>query len=136
MYKYDLGHILSSMMLKLVVVELLLYRVSCTKSERESGRRGSCLLVVTAACGEGRGDTRGRCPCAPIVCNLLIIVHLAVCGLPWFFPPLWVFHVNVGVISHCYLCFSVFLVHTSTVRLWPNKQANRILTKWYQSVVW
>ena len=50
MYKYDLGHILSMLMLKVVVI---LVKSSCTERERE---RGSCLLVVIAACGEGRGQ--------------------------------------------------------------------------------
>ena len=53
MYKYDLGHILY------VDEKVLLYRVSCIERGKERERvreRGSCLLVVTAACGEGRGQ--------------------------------------------------------------------------------
>ena len=61
--------------------------------ERER-ERGSCLLVVTAACGEERGYKRSL-PLCSHRCNLLIIEYSTVCGLPWFFPLLWVFHVNI-----------------------------------------
>ena len=51
----------------------------------------------------------------PRRCNLLShIVYFASCGLPWFFPPLWVFHVNIRVLFHCCFVF-LFFVHKSSV---------------------
>ena len=57
MYKYDLGHILSKMLMNVVeaccycCIELVVQSVREREREREE-ERGSCLLVVTTACGE------------------------------------------------------------------------------------
>ena len=91
--------------------------------ERE---REAVASIVTAACGEER-SAKGHCPCASTVVTFSPIVYSAACGLPWFFPSLWAFHINTCAF---FLLLSLFLfcVHKPTVRLWPSKVTNRILT--------
>ena len=89
---------------------------------RERGREREVVAsIVTAACGEER-SARGRCPCASTVVIFSPIVYSAACGLPWFFPSLWVFHVNTCGPSFVTVLF-LFSVHKPTVRLWPSKES-------------
>ena len=100
--------------------------------EREIGR---CLHCVTAAaCGEEE-DKRLLPLCFLCHCIFLShIVYFTACGLSWFFPLLWVFHV-ISCVSTLPLFSEFDCVHTSSIRLWPNDLVNLFLSKWYQSKV-
>ena len=100
LYKYDLGHI-SECSCKSVVAHFVKLGVQSVR-ERES-ERGRCLLVVTAACGEREEDKRSLPLWFSSILYSSHIVYLTACGLSWFFPPSWVFHVISCVSS--YLCF-------------------------------
>ena len=94
-------------------------KVRCTESVRERERERS----LPPLCNRRRvWRRRGREVVASASffdCVFLsIVVLFTACGLSWFFPPLWVFHVTSCVLT--LFLFSVYFVHTFPIRLWPN----------------
>ena len=101
MYKYDLGH-------TLCVVVVTLCKVSCiarVQREREKVRESSLPRSYNRRVWRRRGQ-EVVASVYPRHCNLLShIVYFAACGLSWFFPPLWVFHIISCVSTfHYVLC--------------------------------
>ena len=73
---------------------------------REREREKERLLPPPRVARKG---TRGRCLCASsTVYSSRIVVLFTACGLSWFFPSLWVFHVTSCVST--LLLFSVFIL--------------------------
>ena len=107
MYKYDLGHI-SIVECCCIIVRVVVQSVR--ERERERSLPPRCNRRVWR-------ERRGQEVVASVFSSTLYsshIVYLTACGLSWFFPPLWVFH----VIS-CVLTFTLFsefyFVHTFSV---------------------
>ena len=72
--------------------------------------------------------TRGRCLC--VFSSILYcshIVYLAACGLSWFFPPLWVFHI-ISCVLKSTLFSEFYFVHTFSVLVVAERTWKRILT--------
>ena len=125
MYKYDLGHILFWDVVIITCWERLVVQ---SMRERE--------VSLPPSCNRRRVWWRSGQEVVATVFSLTLysslIVYSAACGLLWFFPPLWVFHVNLCVIvsfsTFCFCFGCVYFVHTSTVRLWPNELGNQFLS--------
>ena len=68
-----------------------------------------------------RKRTRGRCLCVSSKLYFLSYSDcFTACGLSWFFPPLWVFHVTSCVSTLFLFSVSFFHAYILGVRLWPN----------------